>query len=91
MRACDICMQIVIFLLPPGAVIPLHDHPGMTVFSKLLLGSLHVTSYDWVDAEDGPPAAVGGGGDRRKFNFFCLPGRLMHMHMVDKLVVLYIY
>ena len=89
MRACDICKQIVIFLLPPGAVIPLHDHPGMTVFSKLLLGSLHVTSYDWVNA-DGPPVAVGG-GDRRKFNFFFLPGRLMHMHMVDKLVVLYIY
>ncbi|CAN6291915.1 unnamed protein product [Urochloa humidicola] len=39
---------IAVFFLPLRAVMPLHDHPGMTVFSKVLTGSAHVEGYDWI-------------------------------------------
>lgn len=39
-------LTLGVFLLPAGACIPLHNHPGMTVVSRLLFGSLHIKAYD---------------------------------------------
>ena len=34
-----------IFVFPPNAEIPLHDHPDMVVLSRVLYGELHVRSF----------------------------------------------
>jgi cysteamine dioxygenase len=43
--------SIGIFLMPPGTKMPLHDHPYMCVFSRILTGSLLITSMDWTDSK----------------------------------------
>jgi PCO_ADO len=41
-----------IFVFPPGAKIPLHDHPGMCVISRVLYGDIHRLSLDLLPDRD---------------------------------------
>eukprot|EP00930_Biecheleria_cincta_P021461 TRINITY_DN15903_c0_g1_i2.p1 TRINITY_DN15903_c0_g1~~TRINITY_DN15903_c0_g1_i2.p1 ORF type:complete len:304 (+),score=50.96 TRINITY_DN15903_c0_g1_i2:62-973(+) len=52
------------FVMRQGACIPLHDHPGMHVFGRLLFGRMKVVSFDLeraLDEEDAPTAAGDAG------------------------------
>ena len=58
-----------IFTLPAGATLPLHDHPGMTVLSKVLWGDLRVSAFDRAapcggadEADEGPAGGAAGRG-----------------------------
>lgn len=49
----NVCMNVIstndfhlsVFIMPQGKGLPLHDHPGMTVISKLVAGSLNIRSF----------------------------------------------
>ncbi|KAI8802358.1 hypothetical protein BJ742DRAFT_833265 [Cladochytrium replicatum] len=40
-----------VFVLRKGVTMPTHDHPNMTVFSKVVSGSLHIKTFEFVDKD----------------------------------------
>ncbi|ETW08862.1 hypothetical protein, variant 2 [Aphanomyces invadans] len=47
----DTDISMGIFVMPPGTSIPLHNHPQMTVISRVLYGSMQVNAFDLVAPE----------------------------------------
>ena len=41
--------RLVLFFIKKGTRMPLHDHPNMSVFFRLIFGSLDYRSYDKID------------------------------------------
>jgi hypothetical protein len=41
--------RLVLFFIKKGAKMPLHDHPNMCVFFRMMFGKLNYRSYDKVD------------------------------------------
>ncbi|MGH9420473.1 MAG: hypothetical protein ACRD3J_10890, partial [Thermoanaerobaculia bacterium] len=46
----DPAFHASVFALGAGETIPLHDHPGLDVISKVLCGRIRVRAYEWIDA-----------------------------------------
>jgi quercetin dioxygenase-like cupin family protein len=51
--------ELVVFLFPVGSSLPLHDHPEMVVFSKVLYGSLRMRCYNWLEPSPSPASLDG--------------------------------
>ncbi len=64
--------EVGVFVLPPGAAIPLHDHPQMSVFSRLLDGTVRVQGYDWVAASVPGRARLSVDTEKRSGDVWCL-------------------
>ncbi|KAJ1534886.1 hypothetical protein HK405_015916, partial [Cladochytrium tenue] len=47
-----------LLILKRGQTLPIHDHPGMSVFTKVIFGDLHVRQYELLDDDDDTDSGV---------------------------------
>ena len=43
--------RLVLFFIKKGTVMPLHDHPNMSVYFKLMFGKLNYSTFDKIDTK----------------------------------------
>ena len=48
-ESADNDYRLVLFFIKKGTVMPLHDHPNMSVFFRLVTGNLQYRAYDKVE------------------------------------------
>ncbi|KAG8435586.1 hypothetical protein GDO86_013501 [Hymenochirus boettgeri] len=66
MHICETpCFSLGVFLLRPGASIPLHDHPGMHGLLKVLYGTLRISGFDRLEGTEQPSPPCQSGAVRR--------------------------
>ncbi|KAJ3106483.1 hypothetical protein HDU97_006270 [Phlyctochytrium planicorne] len=50
-------LTICVFVMKKGATMPTHDHPNMTVFSKVVSGAIHVKTYEFLPSQAPTPSS----------------------------------
>ncbi|KAJ3187070.1 hypothetical protein HDU85_007108 [Gaertneriomyces sp. JEL0708] len=86
---CTMC----IFVLRKGTTMPIHDHPRMTVFSRIVSGEMHVRTYSIEHGGDGLPAPTTitdptVGSPRRAFPATAGMNRVVSATMPESLLII---